>query len=57
MEKESNREKRIRPPIYGDWENHEVFTMFLKTFYEATKKFSASKYVIADIYIFMRLSK
>ena len=50
MEKDANGEKKCGPPVSQDWKNCGVFSKFLMTFYVATKKFSASKYVTSNIY-------
>ncbi|KAL4566910.1 hypothetical protein LXL04_031036 [Taraxacum kok-saghyz] len=38
------------PPDSKDWDNCAIFCKFLKIFYEATLKFSASKFVTANSY-------
>lgn len=38
------------PPNSDDWENANVFVLFLKSFYDITLKFSGSMYVTSNLY-------
>ncbi|TXG54220.1 hypothetical protein EZV62_019476 [Acer yangbiense] len=49
LEDESGKRK-IRPPRFDDWETSRVFVKFLKKFYDATLKFSASLSVTSNLY-------
>ncbi|KAK2648515.1 hypothetical protein Ddye_016004 [Dipteronia dyeriana] len=49
LEDESGKRK-IGPPRFDDWETSKVFVKFLKNFYDATLKFSASLSVTSNQY-------
>lgn len=49
-EKDRNGRTIIGPPSSKDWENCVTFCRFLKVFYEATLKFSASLFVTSNSY-------
>ncbi|CAL9015309.1 unnamed protein product [Prunus brigantina] len=42
------KKKRVGPPTSLDWDNTKVFVKFLKKFYDATLRFSASKTVSSN---------
>ncbi|KAL4561599.1 hypothetical protein LXL04_033769 [Taraxacum kok-saghyz] len=50
IEKDRNGRSITGPPTSNDWENYAIFCRFLKLFYEATLKFSASLFVTANSY-------
>ncbi|KAL4586566.1 hypothetical protein LXL04_011203 [Taraxacum kok-saghyz] len=50
IEKDRNGRSITGPPTSNDWENCAIFCRFLKLFYEATLKFSASLFVTANSY-------
>ena len=39
-----------RPSNSDDWENANVFVLFLKSFYDITLKFSGSMYITSNLY-------
>ena len=49
LEDESGKRK-MGPPRFDDWETSRVFVKFLKKFYDATLKFSASLSVTSNLY-------
>nr|KAJ0189199.1 hypothetical protein LSAT_V11C800406150 [Lactuca sativa] len=49
-DKDQNERSLTGPPISKDWETCVIFCKFLKIFYEATLKFSASLFVTANSY-------
>ncbi|TXG63831.1 hypothetical protein EZV62_010825 [Acer yangbiense] len=49
LEDESGKRK-MGPPRFDDWETSRVFVKFLKKFYDATLKFSASLSVRSNLY-------
>lgn len=49
-DKDQNGRSLIGPPVSKDWDNCAIFCKFLKIFYEATLKFSASLFVTANSY-------
>ncbi|KAK3230411.1 hypothetical protein Dsin_002292 [Dipteronia sinensis] len=51
LEDESGKRK-MRPPRFNDWETSRVFVKFLKKFYDATLKFSASLSVTSNLYFY-----
>ncbi|XP_074359583.1 zinc finger BED domain-containing protein DAYSLEEPER-like [Apium graveolens] len=50
VDKDKNGKSLIGPPGSKDWENCVFFCRFLKVFYEATLKFSASLFVTSNSY-------
>lgn len=42
------RKETLGPPTSGDWQNASLYVKFLKLFYDATLKFSGSKYVTCN---------
>ena len=50
LDEDKNGRNLMGPPTFKDWENCAIFCRFLKVFYEATLKFSASLFVTSNSY-------
>ncbi|TXG66426.1 hypothetical protein EZV62_007701 [Acer yangbiense] len=50
LEEDESVKRKMGPPRFDDWETSKVFVKFLKKFYDATLKFSASLSVTSNLY-------